>query len=111
MADDRPGESAAVRIAGDLNLSREMVYRHFLDRGWISLEEYRDARERWNLPPARSGAGEDSNRTLVSYLGAEYLELAFAAYYGNRLDEGGLADALGVKPARLPKLESLLYAG
>lgn len=111
MADERPGESAAVRIAGELNLSREMVYRHFLDLGWISLEAYRDARERWNLPPARSGAGGDSNRTLVSYLGAQYLEMAFAAYYGNRLDEGGLADALGVKPARLPKLERLLYAG
>lgn len=72
MADDQPGESAAVRIAGDLKLSREMVYRHFLDRGWISLEAYRDARERWSLPPARSGAGGDSNRTLVSYLGAQY---------------------------------------
>lgn len=111
MADRQPSESAAVRIAGDLNLSREMVYRHFLERGWISVEAYQDARERWNLPPARSGAGGDSNRTLVSHLGTHYLEMAFAAYYGNRLDQRGLADALGVKPSRLPRLESLLYAG
>ena len=42
MADKQPSESAAVRIAvaEDLNLSREMVYRHFLDRGWISVEAY-----------------------------------------------------------------------
>ena len=66
------------------------MYRHFLDRGWIRLEEYRDARERWNLPPAKSGAGGNSNRTLVSYLGTQYLEMAFAAYYGNRLDQAGL---------------------
>ena len=111
MADEKPTESAATRIAGDLNLSREMVYRHFLDHGWITLEAYRDARERWNVPPTRSGAGGNSNRTLVTYLGTQYLDMAFAAYYRNRLDENGLADALGVKPARLPKLERLLYAG
>ncbi len=40
MADEQPSQSAAVRIAEDLNLSREMVYRHFLDRGWISVEAY-----------------------------------------------------------------------
>ncbi|MYH50766.1 MAG: ImmA/IrrE family metallo-endopeptidase [Acidobacteria bacterium] len=111
MADDEPTESTATRIAGDLNLSREMVYRHFLDHGWITLEAYRDARERWNVPPAKSGAGGNSNRTLVTYLGTHYLDMAFAAYYRNRLDENGLADALGVKPARIPKLERLLYAG
>ena len=111
MAHQEPTESAATQIAGDLNLSREMVYRHFRDLGWITDEEYADARERWNVPPAKSGAGGNSNRTLVTYLGTQYLDMAFGAYYRNRLDESGLADALGVKPARLPKLERLLYAG
>ena len=111
MTSERPSESAAARIADDFNLSREMVYRHFLDRDWITQEAYQDARERWNVAPAKSGAGGDSNRTLVSYLGTQYLEMAFAQYYRNRLDQHGLAEALGVKPARLPKLESLLYAG
>ena len=111
MEDEEPTESAAARIADDLNLSREMVYRHFLDHGWISAAAYQDARERWNVPPAVSGSGGNSNRTLVTYLGAQYLDLAFAAYYHNRLDENGLADALGVKPARIPTLERLLYAG
>ena len=36
---------------------------------------------------------------------------AFAEYYRNRLDQDGLAVVLGVKPARLPKLERFLYAG
>ena len=111
MIHEKPSEDAATRIAEDLNVSREMVYRHFLDREWITQETYRDARARWNVPPARSGGHGDSNRTLVSYLGSRYLELAFSEYYRNRLDESGLADALGVKPARIPKLERLLYAG
>ena len=111
MASAQPSQSTAVRIADDLNLSREMVYRHFLDRGWITPEEYQDAREQWNVPPTKSGEGGDSNRTLISYLGTHYLEMAFSEYYRNRLDEGGLADVLGVKPARLPKLERFLYAG
>ena len=111
MAGEEPTEVAAVRIAQDLNLSREMVYRRFLDRGWITQEAYRDARERWNVAPAKSGGGGNSNRTLVSYLGTQYLEMAFAAYYRNRLDQNGLAEVLGVKPARLPKLERFLYAG
>lgn len=111
MGCEQPTEAAAIRVAGDLNLSREMVYRHFLDRGWITPEAYQDARFRWNVPPARASGGGDSNRTLVSYLGAQFLELAFAEYYRNRLDENGLADALGVKPARLPKLERFLYSG
>ena len=111
MASAEPSESTAVRIAGDLNVSCEMVYRRFLDRGWVTHEEYEDARGRWNVPPAGLGGGGNSNRTLVSYLGSQYLELAFAEYYRNRLDQSGLADALGVKPARLPKLERFLYAG
>ena len=111
MAGEEPTETTAVRIGRDLKLSPEMVYRHFLDHGWITHEAYREARERWNVAPARSGAGGNSNRTLVTYLGTQYLEMAFSAYYRSRLDEKGLADALGVKPARLPKLERLLYAG
>ena len=111
MAGEQATEATATRIANDLNLSLEMVYRRFLDREWITREAYQDARDRWNVPPARSGDGGDSNRTLVSYLGTQFLELAFAEYYRNRLDENGLADALGVKPARLPKLERFLYAG
>ena len=58
MTDAQPSKSTAVRIAGDLNLSREMVYRHFLDRGWITSEEYGDAREHWNVPSAKSGGAE-----------------------------------------------------
>ena len=111
MAGEHPGESAAVRIAADLNVSREMVFRHFLDREWITQEAYQDARVRWNAPPAKSGGAGNSNRTLVSYLGTQYLEMAFAEYYRNRLDQNGLAEVLGVKPARLPKLERFLYAG
>ena len=111
MAGDEPTETAAAQIANDLKLSPEMVYRHFLDRGWITHEAYQDSRERWNVAPAKSGAGGDSNRTLVTYLGTQYLEMAFAQYYRNRLDQNGLAEVLGVKPARIPKLERFLYAG
>jgi len=111
VAGEQPNESLAVRIAEDLNLSREMVFRHFLDRGWIHPEMYRNARERWNVPRPKSDGGGNANRTLVSYLGNRYLEMAFTAYYNNRLDQAGLAEALGVKPSRLPALERFLYAG
>jgi Zn-dependent peptidase ImmA (M78 family) len=97
-------EETAAELADRFKVSREFVYRKFLDRDLISAEEYDRAAQRW-AAQKKSGDGGDHYNTKIAYLGMEYIRLAFSQYYQNRIDEAQLADYLDTKPKNLATLE------
>jgi Zn-dependent peptidase ImmA (M78 family) len=100
----------AATLAGHFNVSREVIYRRFLDRGMISDAEYRDAAEIWRKQMKQQSGGGDYYNTMFSYLGTRYIDLAFQRYYQNRISDVQLSDYLNIKPRNLPAFE-LKYAG
>ncbi|MHA6791796.1 ImmA/IrrE family metallo-endopeptidase [Pseudomonas bijieensis] len=93
----------AEQIAKYFNVSREVIYRKFLDRKMISPVEYSAAADAWaaqmKTKSSTSGNYYNSHR---AYLGQRYIDLAFTRYYQNRFDQGQLAEYLSLKPKNLP---------
>jgi Zn-dependent peptidase ImmA (M78 family) len=97
-------ERAAEEVAEQFHVSREVIYRKFLDSGWIDEAEYTHAVEIW-AGQRTSGSGGNWYRTQITYLGREYIELAFRQYYQNRIDDAQLAEYLDTKPRNVGTLE------
>ena len=92
-------------------MSRETIYRKFLDRDFISEVEYAEAAEFWTkqIKTPEGGSGNYYN-THFAYLGPHYIELALTRYYQHRIDEDQLSEYLNIKPRNLPAFE-LKYFG
>ena len=95
-------------LAAQFSVSREVIYRKFLDRELLSPEEYEHAKLEWDAQMKPRNGGGNYYNTKLAYLGEEYVSLAFKRYYENRLSEFELADYLDVKPKNLEKLEASL---
>lgn len=95
-------------MAGQLNVSREMIYRKLLDRELISQEEYSDAAKTWAEQQLTRKGGGNKYFNWITYLGREYISLAFQRYYQNRITHEQLGDYLDIKPKNLNKLEDYL---
>lgn len=98
------GRPLASQLAGYFCVSREVIYRKFLDRGVIDAEEYGAAAKEW-ADQMKSKGGESSGNYYNSqhaYLGQRYIDLAFTRYYQHRFDRGQLAEYLNLKPKYLP---------
>jgi len=100
-----PSEETAALLADRYHVSRESIFRRFLDRGDITQEDYRLAADRW-AGQRQAGSGGNHYWTKIAYLGTNYINLAFSRYYQNRISEPELADYLDTKVKNLPKLES-----
>ncbi len=87
-------EQTAERLASRFHVSREVIYRKFLDRDWIDQGEYAQAVQRWTSQRQSGGSGGDHYRTKIAYLGRDYIALAFSQYYQNRIDDYQLAEYL-----------------
>ena len=97
-------EETAVVLARRYHISREFVFRRFLEQGYIADEQYRQAAHRW-ANQFQTGGGGNHYWTKISYLGASYINLAFSRYYQNQITEPQLADYLDTKVKNLSKLE------
>lgn len=104
-------ERTAERLAQQFHVSREVIYRKFLDRDWISQTDYSEAVQRWTRQRHASGAGGDHYWTKIAYLGRDYIALALGQYYQNRIDENQLAEYLDTKPKNLVALEGYFSRG
>ncbi len=102
-----PSEETATRIASKFHISRESVFRRFLDRRWISKAAYDSAAKRWNEERG-TGSGGNYYNTKFAYLGREYIGTVFSQYYTNKIDETQAAEFLDVKPKALSGLEARL---
>jgi Zn-dependent peptidase ImmA (M78 family)/transcriptional regulator with XRE-family HTH domain len=100
-----PTGATAERIAATFHVSREMIFRRFLDRRLIDQETYAAAAERWAEQHQAGGSGGDYYWTKLSYLGRDYVALALSQYRQNRISESQLADYLDTKPKNLVSLE------
>lgn len=103
-------EATAEELARLFKVSREFIFRKFLDRDLISQADYESAARRW-AAQQRPGSGGDHYRTKMAYLGPDYVRLAFTRFYQNQIDEAQLADYLDTKPRNLARLEEYAAAG
>jgi Zn-dependent peptidase ImmA (M78 family) len=111
MAGGGRDEAAAERLAAMFHVSRETIFRKFLDRNWITQRTYERAVAGWNAQRQPGGGGGDFYNTKIAYLGREYIALAFQQYHQNRIDDEQLAEYLDTKPKNVGTLEEYFTAG
>ena len=108
------GRLAASQLADHFNVSREVIYRKFLDRGLIAADEYVSAAKEWAAQMRRPDNKESSGNYYNSqhaYLGQRYIDLAFTRYYQQRFDRRQLAEYLNMKPKSLPTFAEKFAGG
>ena len=98
-------EPVAEALAERFHVSREFIFRRFLDRNLISEEVYRTAVRRWAAQRQQGESGGNHYWTKIAYLGTRYINLALSRYYQNRITRNELADYLDIKGRNIPKLE------
>jgi Zn-dependent peptidase ImmA (M78 family) len=103
-------EASAEALATMFKVSRETVFRRFLDAGEISQAVYETAANRW-AAGQREGSGGDYYRTKLAYLGRQYIGLALGAFHQNRITQKQLADYLDVKTRNISGLEERFMQG
>jgi len=96
---------SAEELAAHFRVSREFIFRKFLDRGLIDEATYGRAARTWADQLGEGGGGGNWYYTKISYLGRDYIRQAFSQYYQNRIDENQLAQYLDTKPKNLSALE------
>lgn len=106
------GREAAIQLAHHFGVSREVIYRKFLDRNLIDADEYEAAAKEWTaqMKPKESDSGNYYN-SHRAYLGQRYIDLAFTRYYQQRFDRGQLAEYLNLKPKNLPTFAEKFAGG
>jgi Zn-dependent peptidase ImmA (M78 family) len=104
-------ERTAELIAARFHVSREVIYRKFLDRRWIDQAEYRRASRKWAGQRQPGSGGGDFYWNRISYLGRDYISLAFNQYYQNRIDAEQLGEYLNTKPKYISTLEEYFSRG
>ncbi|MFO1218713.1 MAG: ImmA/IrrE family metallo-endopeptidase [Burkholderiaceae bacterium] len=108
------GRLAASQLANHFNVSREVIYRKFLDRGLIEADEYVAAAKEWSAQ-TKKPEGEESTGNYYNsqraYLGQRYIDLAFTRYYQHRFDQRQLAEYLNMKPKSLPTFAERFAGG
>ncbi len=102
-------DGLVARLASRYSVSREVILRKLLDRNLVSKEYYESRAEAWieesSLRKAARKPGGHFYYMKASYLGQQYLELAFSKYYQRRIDVYALSEYLGVKVNSIPSLE------
>ncbi len=105
-----PSEKTAELLAARFHVSREFIYRIFLDRGLIGETAYTEAAARW-ADQRQAGGGGDYYWNQIAYLGRGYIELALKHYHQNRIDQNQLAEYLNFKPRNVGTLEEYFSRG
>ena len=98
-------------LARRYSVSREVVLRKLLDRQAISSETYQAYVSKWadeSNEKRKNSSGGDYYSTQASYLGKQYLDLAFGKYYQNQINVGQLADYLNVRVSNISGLEEVM---
>jgi len=107
------GRPLAMQFANYFNVSREVVYRKFLDRGLIGIDEYGAAAKEWaaQMRPRDADSSGNYYNSQHAYLGQRYIDLAFTRYYQHRFDRSQLAEYLNLKPKNLPTFAGKFAGG
>ena len=105
-----PDQATARELARRFNVSWLVVYRRFLDLGFINRDTYTAAQEATEAAAQSAEGGEEGGggnyyNTTLSYLGRDFVRLAMREYYQNRISEAQLAEHLGVPLKNLSGIE------
>ncbi len=111
FAGNDANEETAGLLADHFHVSREFVYRRFLDRGLITQQAYLEAANRWADQRGAGAPGGDFYWTKITYLGRDYIQLALSQYHQNRIDQNQLAEYLDSKPRHVETLEEYFSQG
>jgi Zn-dependent peptidase ImmA (M78 family) len=98
-------------IADRFKVSREVVLRRLMDRGWVTRAQYAQFVRAWEQEFSRErgqGGGGNYYATRASYLGNNYIDLAFARFRTGRISLPELADYLGMKARNVAKFEEFV---
>jgi len=101
-----PNRETAAMLADKYCVSREVIYRKFLDRGLITQTEYDSAADLWIKQKGPEEQGGNYYYNQRAYLGDQYINLAFKRYYQNRFDIVRLAEYLNIKPKSVSNFEA-----
>jgi len=101
----KPDRAAAAVLADRYKVSREVVYRQFLERRLISAEEYENAAREWTAQIKKEKGGGNYYFNQFAYLGDRYIDLAFSRFRQGRFGEDRLANFLNIKPKNVAAFE------
>jgi Zn-dependent peptidase ImmA (M78 family) len=110
LAGREPSERTAEYLAARFHVSREFIYRKFLDRSLIEQDDYMRAAKRW-AGQKQPDSGGNPYWSKLAYLGRDYVALALSQYYQNRIDDTQLGDYLDMKPKNVGTLEEYFSKG
>ena len=110
FAGQPPTERTAEILADHFHVSRELIFRKFLDRDLTTQEDYGRAARKW-AAQKQEGDGGNPYWSKLSYLGRDYVALAFSQYHANRIDETQLGEYLDMKPKHVGTLEEYFVRG
>ncbi len=102
-----PNEETAKLLADRYHVSRESIFRRFLDANLITSDEYPNFAQ--TREERHRGQGGNHYWTKIAYLGTNYINLAFSRYHQKRITEPELADYLDTKVKNLPQLENYFF--
>lgn len=108
LGERKPTTEVTAELAKLFSVSREVIFRKFLERGHINQESYDRESSKWKKIITSKNGGRDYYKTKITYLGKEYITLAFQRYYQNQIDINELSDILDTKPKNLTALEDNL---
>lgn len=98
-------EDSVTEVANDFCVSREVILRRVLDRGWIDTGMYIDLVRGWADEGGGDRSGGNYYNNQVAYLGLGFLRLAFSRYRAGLISAPELAEHLGVKARNISRLE------
>ncbi|MCL1982326.1 MAG: ImmA/IrrE family metallo-endopeptidase [Clostridiales bacterium] len=102
-------EKNVAAIATEFSVSRELVLRKFFDYKMIAQSDYDCLTSKWHeemIANHKSNSGGSYYINEMSYLGEQYLRMAFDAYFSNNISSAQLAEYLNIKEKNLPEYEA-----
>ena len=104
-------EKNITEIAEKYSVSREVILRKYYDLDEINQDEYNYFSNKWNKEAAKyskkRGMGGNYYLNKITYLGQNYLDLAFRKYYTNEISKYKLSEYLDIKVNNISSLEGV----
>jgi Zn-dependent peptidase ImmA (M78 family)/transcriptional regulator with XRE-family HTH domain len=111
LAGNFPSKQTAEKLAARFHVSREFIFRRFLDANLISQVSYEAAAKEWAGQKNKMSGGGNTYWTKLAYLGRDYVKLALSQYHQNKISQTQLADYLDTKPRYVGTLEEYYARG
>ncbi|MDD5455900.1 MAG: XRE family transcriptional regulator [Candidatus Margulisbacteria bacterium] len=100
-------------LAQKYSVSREVILRNFLDLKLIDNSFYKKMTMKWiddlKLINQKKTPGGNYYYTNISYLGENYINLAFSKYYQNKISIENLSEYLNTKVKNIESFEHYVY--